>query len=166
MPRFISWYYCFSPIISLYIPLQLHSIRMHQIAHARPTMPCILLVYGLRLFIVVYKSYNVHRNFFTCLYHQSYCCYWIMHVGQHRSHIFGKSIFPWQYAFKSVGICLHKRVYTYGQNMGIPKKSDNKKVDKIVEVHFHNSSSPPCCCCDSTHVSNKLNRVEKRNFVE
>ena len=47
MPTEISWYYCFSPIISLYIPLQLHSIRMHQIlpfAHARPTMPCILLV--------------------------------------------------------------------------------------------------------------------------
>ena len=70
------------------------------------------------------------------------------------------------------GIRLHEKG-TYGQNMGVLKKwpkSDNGKVVKILKVHFHNSSSSLLLLLlllfrFSTHVSQKPDWIEGRNFV-
>ena len=77
MSRDISWSYYFS----LCIPLQLHSIRMRQIlpfAHARPTMPCILLV-GASVseptLVVCLYTFACHTAiFFLCVISNFYAC--------------------------------------------------------------------------------------------
>ena len=54
-------------------------------------------------------------------------------VGQHRSHTFGKSAFPWQYAINPESVFMIGYPWS---KYGGPQKLDHRKVVKFVKVHF------------------------------
>ena len=85
----------------------------------------------------------------------------MVQVGQHCSHTFGKSVFPWQYIGTQSGICLHERVAIWSKYRG-PQNMQNQILPrKSLKFSL-------CRCCSvsvSTHISKKPDRVKRQNFV-